>query len=165
MPSDILEYLHLGVNLANQYTDLNAMFAQWPRDRTAVLRVCRPHPEVENYFKNWLTLYVESRLKDGAVVEEPFSLYLDTSGEKYAIKLQPSALPAPTVQIFLSEMLFWDVAARTYTIYTAFITGKPIIIRSSEKRDLGDLAHMDKILSLIHDTLLRRGINLATVVR
>jgi hypothetical protein len=163
--SDITDYLELGVGLTNKNTNLRETFKDWPKDRSVVLRVCRPHPEVEAQIKGWLQLYAEDRLMDGAVAEELFVIGLDTSGEKYEISYSDQPTGLETTQVFVSEAIFWDLAARTNTLYSVFITGKPIWVKSAEGMDLRDLGHMDKILTVIHENLNREGINLAGVVR
>ncbi|MFH1486712.1 MAG: hypothetical protein ABIH46_11630 [Chloroflexota bacterium] len=164
MPSEVYEYLRLGIELTNKHMALNESFARWPKDRSVVLKVCQPHPEVASYFSNWLKLYAEDQLKEGAVIEEPFNVYLDTSGEKYAIMLHRGVVTEPTVTVLMSEALFWDIAGRSNTVYTAFITGKPMVIQSTEGYDLRDLAHIDLILGLIHQSLLKRGIDITSLV-
>lgn len=163
--SEVHEYLRLGVELANRHIDLGAAFKDWPKNRSVVLRVCNPHPEVEAYFAGWLQLYVNGELREGAVIEEPFNIYLDVSEPRYQIVLRRGPLDTTTVTVFISEAVFWDIAGRTKTIYTAFITGSPLVIKSTEGYDLRDLAHLDLVLSLVNQSLLKRGIDLTSLVK
>ncbi|MFH1487131.1 MAG: hypothetical protein ABIH46_13750 [Chloroflexota bacterium] len=165
MPTEVYDYLKLGIDLTNQYMDLSEAFKAWPKERTVVLRVCNPHPEVQSFFRDWLKMYATDQLRDGAVVEEPFNIYLDTEEDQYQIRLNRGTLESPTVEVLISESLFWDIASRGNTIYTAFITGKPMVINSKEGYDLRDLAHLDVILGLIHKSLIDRGIDITSLVR
>lgn len=164
MPTEVYNYLQLGVDLANRHMDVTAAFKSWPKERTVVLRVCNAHPEVQSYFHDWLKLYAAQQLREGAVVEEPFNISLDTSAEQFQIRLNRGAIPA-TVEVFIAEGLFWEIASRGRTIYTAFIAGKPMVINSHAGYDLRDLAHLDVILDLIHRSLVSHGIDIASLVR
>lgn len=163
--SEISDYIQLGVDTANRYVDLNAIFKGWPTQRTLVIRVCRPHPEVQAFIPDWLRLYADDKLEEGAVVEELFSLWLDTSGDIYQLRMDTSPIVRPTSQSFLDESLFWGIASRTETPYTAYITGKSIVIISEDKVDLRDLAHLSKLIDVIRDSLMSRGIDLVSLVR
>lgn len=164
--SEVFAYMRLGVTLVNQHTDLNDIFKAWPKARTVILHVCRPHAEVEAFVPSWLRRYADGALKDGAVAEEPFTLYLDTAKpEKYQLALEVGQKVTPTVQTYLSEGTFWEIAGRVSSIYTVYITGRPIVVKSVDKVELRDMAHLDTILELVHKSLSARGIDLASVVR
>ncbi len=163
--SEVFSYMRLGVSLVNQHADLNEIFKDWPKDRTVILHVCRPHAEVEAYVPRWLHRWADGNLNDGAVAEEPFTIFLDTSKPKYQLSLELGQKLAPTVQTYLSEATFWEIAGRVSTIYTTYITGRPIVVKSVDKVELRDMAHLDTILEIIHKTLSARGIDLASVVR
>lgn len=129
-----------------------------------VLRVCRPHPEVASFFRDWLSLYADERLKEGAVVDEPFGVWLDTTGTRWVISMVPGSKDNPTATIFVSEDMFWALAARSETLFSAFITGKPIVTKSKDSIDLRDLTHVDALLTIINKSLVQKGIDLASLV-
>lgn len=162
--TETYDYLKFGIHTTNRHADLNAIFKDWPKDRSVVLRVCRPHPEVELWVDRWLQKHANGLLKEGAVVEEPFALWLDMTKPKYEIALSQTEKPEATAQMFMADRLFWDIAARTTNIVAAFMTGKQIYVMSSADQELRDLAHMDKILELVHTSLLARGVSLAAVI-
>ena len=164
--SDVSSYISLGIDVTNDKADLNQMFADWPTDRTVVLRICKPNPEVASFVANWLQMHANEELMDGAVTEELFPLFLEqpTDG-RYQIRYKGALPENPTAQIFVAEDTFWDLAARTVNLYTAFIQGKPMHIKSSGDVELRDLAHMDMILSAIHGSLLSQGVNIAEIAR
>ena len=163
--TEVSDYLSLGIELCNRHSNLTEMFSEWPQDRMVILRVCRPHPEVEAMIDNWLKLHSEDQIVEGGVVENLFALHLDTSETEYRlINAQPDGTE-PTAEIFITEDTFWNLAGRLDTLYTAFIRGRPIIIKSPKKMEIRDVVHMDKILMLIHESLSERGINIASLVR
>lgn len=163
--SEVNDYIQLGVDTANRYVDLNTIFKDWPTQRTLVMRICRPHPEVQSFIADWLQLYVNDQLEEGAVIEELFSLWLDTSIDIYQLRMDVSPVARPTSQVFITESLFWGIASRTETPYTAYITGKSIVAISEDKVDLRDLAHLSKIIDVIRDSLMDRGIDLVSLIR
>lgn len=164
--SDVSSYISLGIDVTNDKADLNEMFKDWPTDRTVVLRICRPQPEVESLIPGWLVPYANNELVEGAVVEELFPLYLEQpEGGRYQIRYKGEVPAHPTAEIFVAEDTFWDLAARTSTLYTSFVQGKPMHIKSAGGVELRDLAHMDMILSAIHSSLLKQGVNVAEIAR
>ena len=163
--SNLYDYLRLGATVTNRHTDLNEVFRAWPKDRSVVLRVCRPHREVEALIKHWIKKYANGLFKDGAVAEEPFSMWLETQTEKFQIMVEPGQkMENPTAELFVAEPLFWRIAARDTDLTSAYLTSKQIYIRSRVEQDLRDLAHIDNILGLILDTLIAKNINLADIV-
>ena len=152
--------------MTNDKANLNEMFADWPTDRTVVLRICSPHPEVASLIAGWLSLHANDELADGAVTEELFPLWLDQPEDgRYQIRYKGAVPPDPTAEVFVAEDTFWELAARTMTLYTAFINGRPMHIKSGAGVELRDLAHMDMILSAIHTSLMRQGVNVAEIAR
>jgi len=163
--SEVSDYLSLGIDLTNRHSDLTEMFKAWPQDRVVILRVCRPHPEVEALIDNWLRLHSEQQIIQGGVVEDLFALHLDTSEDEYKLINAAPSDQEPTAEIYITEDTFWNLAGRLDSLYTAFIRGRPIIIKSSKKMEMRDIVHMDKILMLIHESLAKQGINIASLVR
>ena len=161
--TEIYQYLRRGVDLTNETADLGVVFADWPKDRSVILHVCTPHPEVAQFIENWLEEFAKNNLQAGAAAERSFSLYLSTREPRYTLVLESGIAVAATADVYVSETLFWDLAARTRSLYTAYILGGEIVVRSSQSMDLRDLAHMDKILEVIHDALARKGISLVSL--
>jgi hypothetical protein len=163
--SEVTDYLSQGVAVANDKADLTEMFKDWPLDRIVILHICTPHPEVASYVENWIQHFADGHMQEGSVSSEMFSLWLDTTGDKYQFGTALSMMPEATTQIWVPETTFWDLAGRSDSIYTAYITGKPFVIRSAENYALRDIAHMDLILTTIHEALLNSGTNLAQLAR
>jgi len=166
--SPIELYIQLGVDTVNQYIDLNATFSQWEAQRSVVLRVCRPREDTRFYIPQWFRHYIRGQFNpeafaEGVVVEELFSLYLDTSQPKWQLVATKIPLPQPTVTAFISEERFWEVAARSETLYSLFIKGKEIEVIGDFS--LADIAHLDSLLTLMHNTLISKGIDITSLLR
>ena len=155
--NEVYEYLKFGVDLTNKYVNLNREFADYPTDRTACLSVLRAKPEVYVAVPDWLSRYAKGEFKEGWVLENMFSFWIDRSTPKYQIICDTTALPDPTVKVYVPEKpTFWALAAMTETIITAYIKGQ-IKTVSKGNLQLNDLAHLDKILSIIRRTLVERA--------
>ena len=156
------QYFEMGTKLANKH-GLGPRVLQKFREanrRSVQITLLQPQPEIASDVPGWLKLYVEGRLKPGAVEEEAFCVYLDpTSGQ---IQIVDSwQVKDPTVVFYIEQQAAQIVAARTETVYTAWLKGWPIRIQGDYA--VRDVELVDEILNLYYQLALEAGHDLAAL--
>jgi hypothetical protein len=158
------EYFELGTKLAKQHGP-GAKVLQKFREanrRSVQIKMLRPDPEIARDVPGWLKLYVEGRLKPGAVAAEAFCVYLDPTSAQIQI-VDSWQVKDPTVTFYIEEQAAQIVAARTETVYTAWIKGWPI--RLEVDHSLRDVALVDEILNQYYRLALEAGHDLAALFK
>jgi len=129
----------------------------------------RPDPEIANNVRGWLKLYVEAgrgqgsgQWKPESVEEEAFCVYLDPTSAQIQI-VDSWQVKDPTVTFYIEEQAAQIVAARTETVYTAWIKGWPI--RLEGDHSLRDVALVDEILNQYYRLALEAGHDLAALFK
>lgn len=124
------------------------------------MKVLTPLPEIASDIPGWLKMYVDGRLKDGAVDEQGFCIYLDpTDGEIHIV--DSSQVGAPTVTFLIEERTARVVAQRVETVYTAWMKGWPVRIEGEYA--IRDVELIDEILQLYYQLMLDHGHDLVTL--
>ena len=158
------EYFQMGTTLANKHglgQRVRQKFQQAAR-RSVQISVVTPLPEVERVVEFWLRKHVEGRLKPGAVSESTFTVFLDPSTNQINI-VEPWQVREPTVIFYIDEKVAWQVAARSHTVYTAWISGLPIFVQG--EYGMRDIALIDEILAIYYELMLESGYDLAALFR
>lgn len=161
--TQLREYFQLGARLANQAGVSQEVRKRIPEaaQRTVQVKVLRPRPEVAQYLPDWLKLYAEDRLKEGAVQEESFSLYLDPLTNQIQVT-DPWRIPDHTVTFLVEENTCWMLASRKETVYTAYQKGLPMRVKGDFI--IRDMELVDEILDLFYRTLQDQNMDLAQLL-
>ena len=103
--------------------------------------------------------YSEKKLRAGAAVEEAFSLFIDS--HEHLVVADFHRVLDPTICFVLDNLTAWKLAARSYSVYSAFAMGLPL--RAEGDFAIRDMELMDEILKLLYDILMEEGHDLAAL--
>lgn len=96
-------------------------------------------------------------MRAGAVLEEPFCLFIDSNSQMVVADFH--RVLEPTVCFFVEEATCWKLAGRSYSVYSAYMMGKPI--RAQGAFTIRDMELVDQILQMFYDALKMDGFDLA----
>lgn len=162
LKTGIRQYFEMGAQLANPRGLPHKIRTRFPEaaQRSVVIEILRPHPEVSSRIPNWLLLYTEDKLKPGAIQVERFAIYLDPINNDIVIT-DAWRISDSTVTFFIEEHTCWALAARKETVYTAYIRNHPIRVQGTYV--IRDIELIDEILDSFYNLLKSEGRDLAEV--
>ena len=157
-------YFTMGAQLANQSGVLDQVKKRVPEadQRTVLVKILTPHPEVSHYIPDWLRLYAQGKMKPGSVSEEIFTIFMDPKANKIGIT-DSWRVPEHTVTFLIEENTCWSIAARKETVFTAYHKGYPLRVIGDFK--LRDMELVDEILRIIFEALKAEGKDLSELFR
>lgn len=120
------------------------------------MRIVKPHPEVK-IIPDWLKLYADGKLKPGAVQEEPFTLFIDS--HEQMIVGDYHRVASPTVRFIIESGVCWRLAARSDSVYSAYMKG--LDMRAEGDFTIRDMELVDEILKQLYDLLVQEGHDVA----
>lgn len=120
------------------------------------MRIVRPHPEVK-IIPDWLKLYADGKLKPGAVQEEPFTLFIDS--QEQMVVGDYHRVADPTVRFIIESEVCWRLAARSDSVYSAYMKG--LDMRAEGDFTIRDMELVDEILRQLYDLLIEEGHDVA----
>lgn len=123
--------------------------------------IVRPLPEVSRDIPNWLMLYQQGKLKEGAVAAESFSLYLDPTENQMRVS-DSWQVGQHTVIFYIEEYVCWALASRAETVYSAYMKG--LQIRVAGDYALRDMELVDEILQRFYEMTTEAGHDIASLM-
>lgn len=67
-------------------------------------------------------------------------------------------------EVFVDENTFWNMVSRRTSLSTEWFK-ENIHVKSKEKTDMNDIAHLVKLVRVVFETLVRKGIDITEVTR
>jgi len=126
--------------------------------RTLQVKVLKPDRGLARDIPEWLQLYEEGRLKVGAIEEESFTIYMNPSTNSLAVT-DSELIPSPTATFLVEEEVCWQLAARTESVYSAYIKGYPLRVVGEFK--IRDMELVDEILDSFYEIMKADGKDIA----
>lgn len=120
--------------------------------------IVRPRPEVVRDIPDWLRLYERGRLKEGAVLSESFSFFLDPVNDEIKI-VDFWKVEKPTVIFYIEESVCWSLVTRAETVYTAYTKNLPIRVVGTGI--IRDLELVDEVLNRFYEIMSESGHDLS----
>jgi len=81
---------------------------------------------------------------------------------KLVISKQP---PGNTdAEVFVDEDTFWEVASRNASLSTEWLKER-IHVKSKKNTSMSDLGHLTKLIRVVFETLVRKGIDITEITR
>ncbi|MBW2673094.1 MAG: hypothetical protein JRD89_06710 [Deltaproteobacteria bacterium] len=67
-------------------------------------------------------------------------------------------------EVFIDDDTFWEIAVRKASLTSEWLKDR-IYVRSKKGVSMADLGHMTKLIRVVFETLVRKGIDLTEIVR
>lgn len=157
-------WFETGAKLANQQSLALEIKRRFPlaTHRTLAMVIVKPLPEIARDIPDWLKIHANGGFKDGAVAEDAFSLYIDPTTD--AIEITDSwKVGEHTITFYIEENTCWALAARTESVYSAFMKGLPI--QPVGGYAIRDMELLDELLQRFYEMMMEGGHDLASLAQ